>query len=78
MAFGLPILTAKWRSIPDMLPPGYPALVAPQSPPEVARTLRELVTENPCRTLRAHFLRHFTLERHLKDMAAAIRRVEEK
>lgn len=76
MAFGLPTLTTKWRSIPEMLPAGYPALVEPQSPKEIARVLRELLTANPCRALREQFLRRFTLEQHLRGMAAAIRRLE--
>jgi glycosyltransferase involved in cell wall biosynthesis len=77
MACGLPLVTARWRSVPDMLPRGYSAIVAPKSPGEIARALRGLLTENPCRALREHYLRHFTLEKHLEDMAAAIRRVEE-
>ena len=27
MAFGLPIVTTRWRSMPEMLPPDYPGLV---------------------------------------------------
>lgn len=76
MAFGLPCVTTKWRSIPEMLPEGYPALVDAKSPRQVADALRSLITENPSRSLREHFLRHFTLEQHLQGMAAAIRSVE--
>jgi glycosyltransferase involved in cell wall biosynthesis len=76
MAFGLPCVTTKWRSIPEMLPAGYPALVDPQSPRQVAQALRGLLTLDLSRALREQFLRHFTLEQHLRDMAAAIHGIE--
>jgi len=76
MAFGLPCVTTKWRSIPEMLPAGYPALVDAQSPRQVAAALRVLLADNPSRALREHFLRHYTLEEHLRGMAEAIRSVE--
>ncbi|MDB6108565.1 MAG: hypothetical protein JWR69_315, partial [Pedosphaera sp.] len=78
LAFGLPSVTTRWRSIPEMLPGGYPALVAPRSPQQVAQALCELLTENPCRALRAHFLSHFTMEQHMQSMAAAIHSVEKR
>ena len=31
MAFGLPIVTTRWRSLPEMLPPDYPGLVSAAS-----------------------------------------------
>jgi glycosyltransferase involved in cell wall biosynthesis len=76
MAYGLPIVTTRWRSLPEMLPGGYPAIVSPKVPREVATALCKLVAENPCRALRAHFLEHFTLEQHLRKMAEAIHSVE--
>ena len=39
MAFGLPIVTTRWRSLPEMLPPGYPGLVNGQDPDEIATAL---------------------------------------
>ena len=76
LAFGLPIVTTRWRSIPEMLPDGYAALVPPKSPRDVAHALCNLLTHNPCVSLREHFLKHFTLEQHLDKMAAAIHSVE--
>lgn len=75
MAFGLPIVTTRWRSLPEMLPPDYPSLVAPQAPREIAATLLALAASGNGEELRAHFLRRFTLERQLADLAAAIRAV---
>jgi glycosyltransferase involved in cell wall biosynthesis len=76
LAFGLPAVTTRWRSIPEMLPAGYPALVPPKAPRAVAEVLCHLLGENPCRQLRGHFLRHYTLEQHISSMAAAIHRTE--
>jgi glycosyltransferase involved in cell wall biosynthesis len=76
MAFGLPIVTTRWRSIPEMFPPGYPGLVADQSTDPIADLLLALMTQESGESLRGHFLRRFTLERHLTDLAEAIRSVE--
>ena len=76
MAYGLPIITTRWRSIPEMLPENYPGLVDPQSPPQVADALRRMAAEDYTGIFRELFLRRFTLEQHLVGMAAAIRSVE--
>ena len=77
MAFGLPIVTTRWRSLPEMLPPDYPGLVADQKPEPLADALLALMAREDGRQLREHYLRRFTLEQHLTDLAAAIRSVEE-
>jgi hypothetical protein len=43
MAFGLPIVTTRWRSIPELLPSGYPGLVAIRSPAQIADHLLQLL-----------------------------------
>jgi glycosyltransferase involved in cell wall biosynthesis len=75
MAFGLPAVTTRWRSIPEMLPDKYPALVNPKSPRQVADALCTLLSANPSKQLREHFLKHFTIERHMANMAEVIRAV---
>ncbi len=77
LAFGLPAVTTRWRSIPEMLPTGYRALVNSKSPAEVADALRGLLTENPSQSLRKQFLDHFTIDQHIQHMAAVIREVGE-
>ena len=77
MAFGLPIVTTHWRSVPEMFPPGYPGLVADQSTQPIADKLIELLAGDNGEQLRKHFLNCFTIERYLTDMAGAIRSVEE-
>jgi glycosyltransferase involved in cell wall biosynthesis len=76
MAYGLPIVTTRWRSIPEMLPKNYPGLVDPKSPHQVAAALRLMAANDFTGKLRELFLRQFTLEQHLAGMAAAIRSVE--
>ena len=76
MAFGLPIITTRWRSLPEMLPPDYPGLVNGQDPEEIAATLLKMATLENNENLRAIFLNRFALEKYLADMAAAIRSIE--
>ncbi len=76
MAYGLPIVTTRWRSIPEMLPENYPGLVDPKSPHQIAGALRRVAASDFTGPLRELFLRNFTLEQHLAHMAAAIRSIE--
>jgi glycosyltransferase involved in cell wall biosynthesis len=76
MAFGLPIVTTRWRSIGEMLPPAYPGLVDDQSPEPIAATLLALMIQDGGTPLREYYLGRFTLDRYLHNLAEAIRRVE--
>jgi glycosyltransferase involved in cell wall biosynthesis len=76
MAFGLPIVTTRWRSLPEMLPPGYPGLVSGQDSAEITAAIMNVLAMKSGERVRAHFLERFTLERHLAALAAALRRVE--
>jgi len=76
MAFGLPIVTTRWRSLPEMLPPDCPGLVDPQSPEQVAAGLIRLINDRSGETMRENFLGRFTLERHLENLARAFHGVE--
>lgn len=77
MAFGLPIVTTRWRSIPAMFPSGYSGLVADQSPGPIADALLALMTTETGEGLRDIFLRNFTLERYLSGLAEAFKQVEQ-
>ena len=76
MAYGLPILTTRWRSLPEMFPPDYPGLVDDQDPEKIAPVLCQLKQLGDGHELREHFTSHFTLEHHLKNLAAAMRGLE--
>src|ERR1035438_1675041 len=71
MAFGLPILTTRWRSLPELFPAGYPGLVNIRSPEQVADVMLSLMTSESGEGFRDIFLRTFTLERHLQGLAEA-------
>jgi glycosyltransferase involved in cell wall biosynthesis len=77
MAFGLPIVTTRWRSLPEMLPPGYPGLVATQSPEQIANALLALAREETGEELRQTFSKRYTLQRHLAGLADALASVEQ-
>jgi glycosyltransferase involved in cell wall biosynthesis len=71
MAFGLPILTTRWRSLPELFPADYPGLVNIRSPEQVADVMLALMTSESGEGFRDIFLRTFTLERHLQGLAEA-------
>jgi glycosyltransferase involved in cell wall biosynthesis len=75
-AYGLPVVTTAWRSIPEMLPANYPGIVRPKSPVDVAEKLWLICLSDFGRQLREIFLNRFTLERHLDKMSEALRSVE--
>ena len=76
MAFGLPIVTTRWRSLPEMLPTDYPGLVNDQNPEAIAAAILNVLASKSGEQVRAHFTAHFTLERHLATLAEALRGVE--
>jgi glycosyltransferase involved in cell wall biosynthesis len=77
LAYGLPIVTTHWRSLPEMLPHDHPGLVPVRSPRNVGKALLELMSRESGESLRAVFLERFTLEKHLAALATALHRIEE-
>ena len=77
MAFGLPLVTTRWRSLPEMLPPDYPGLVSGQDAGEIAAAMLKVLELDSGEQARGHFTSHFTIERHLASLAEALRGVEE-
>ena len=73
LAFGLPMVTTRWRSVPEVLPTGYPGLVDPHAPQEIASALLDLAQNDEFEEARRHFLDHYLLDRHLDNLARAIR-----
>jgi len=76
MAFGLPLVTTRWRSLPEILPSGYPGLVAIKSPDQIADALIAITARHNGEDLRENFLNRFTLHRYLTNLADVIHSVE--
>ncbi len=76
MAFGLPILTTRWRSIPELFPSGYRCLVDIRSPEQIAEALLAGLTGETAEFFREIFLRHFNLAQHLASLAEAFHSIE--
>ena len=77
MAFGLPILTTRWRSLPELFPTEYPGLVDIRAPAQIADGLLAVTSSESGEGFRDIFLRSFTLERHLSSLAEAFRQIEQ-
>ena len=75
MAFGLPIVTTRWRSLPEIFPKSYPGLVDVRSPEQIANGLLHLLTEDG-EALRGYFLKNFTLVNYLSGLANAFHNIE--
>ncbi|MEP6669440.1 MAG: glycosyltransferase [Chthoniobacter sp.] len=75
IAYGLPIVTTRWRAIPEILPPDYAGFVAQRSPAQVATALVAAAVEDGA-GLREHFLARYTLEKYVRGLRDAFRIVE--
>jgi glycosyltransferase involved in cell wall biosynthesis len=74
MAHGLPVVTTRWRAIPDVVPPGYPGLIPTQDPAAAATALVAQALTADGLAERAVFEQRFALPAHLRAMAAALRK----
>jgi glycosyltransferase involved in cell wall biosynthesis len=75
-AFGLPVITTRWRAIPEMFQEDYPGFVDAKSPAQIAEKLYLLCVSDWSQSLRDTFLHRFTLEQHLAHISEALRSVE--
>jgi glycosyltransferase involved in cell wall biosynthesis len=71
MAMGMPVVTSRWRALPSLLPPGYPGIVSPRRPEEVAVKLLSSMREDGT-PLREWYSAHFTESVHLGHLQDAI------
>jgi glycosyltransferase involved in cell wall biosynthesis len=76
MAFGLPVVTTRWRMIPELLPKDYPGIVEPRSPEQLANALLAAMKQGYDATQRQRFLKDFTVERFAENVRAAFRAEE--
>lgn len=73
LAFDLPVIATRWRGIPETLPPAA-LLVAPGDHQALTQALTEISRRPPAAgVFRRHFLEHYTADRHLAALAAALR-----
>lgn len=73
MAHDLPVITTRWRGIPDSLPPEA-GLVEPGDHGALTHALIHLRDHPPAAgVFRRHYLAHFTEEKHLAALVAALR-----
>lgn len=76
LAHDLPIVTTRWRGIPENLPPRFVYFVEPRQPAQIAAQLRAARHAGPPQgALREHYLEHFTQARHLALVESALRSV---
>ena len=75
MAYGLPILTTRWRSLPELFPANYCGLVNIRSPEQLADRLLALLAVESGEQFRDIFGRDFTLDRYLAGLAEAMMQV---
>ena len=73
LAYGLPCVTTRWRSIPEYFPADYPGLCIPRDVPALATALHVVVQGVDGRRLRREYERRFAVGPHLSALAAAIR-----
>jgi glycosyltransferase involved in cell wall biosynthesis len=72
MAFGLPVLISRWRNLPELLPSGYPIVVDPQAPDQIAEQFLRMIEQEDIAGLRDYFLAHYSQEAFVKNLRAAL------
>lgn len=76
MAFGMPVLATRWRSVPDLFPENYPGLVDIQAPEQIAAALLQLALRDDSAFFRQTFLENYTIEKFLEKLSAAIKSID--
>ena len=71
MAYGLPIVTKRWRTIPEFFAPDYPGLVDIKRPDQIADAILAMLQLDVADQFRKQFLENFTIERHLENLRNA-------
>lgn len=76
MAFGLPVVATRCGAMPEVMSPDYPGLVDPHQLAQIGQALVELISFDGFERLRRRFESRYTVERHLDQLAAALRWVD--
>lgn len=72
MAYGMQIVTTRWRTIPELFPEGFTGLVEPRAPAQIADALVACLAQDYDGSLREHFLSKFTRNRFAENIKAAL------
>ncbi len=72
MAYGLQIVTTRWRAIPEMLPADHPGFCNPRDPADIATKLLA-VCADVAHPLRDHFLASYTARQYVAMLDTALR-----
>ncbi len=68
MAWGLHLVTTRWRTVPEVLPPEYPGVVGIKAPQEIAAKLIEFARRPYDPGLRARFLERYTADQFARSL----------
>jgi glycosyltransferase involved in cell wall biosynthesis len=77
MAYGLSVITTRWRAIPEVVPRDYPLLIEPRDATRAAELLLQLIAQQEYSDdLRRHFLQCFSSREHIRRLCTALESVE--
>lgn len=71
LAFGLPIVSTRWRNIPEFFAASYPGIVDIKRPDQVAAAILAVLKIDPVAEFRERFLNDFTIEKHMSSLSKA-------
>lgn len=74
MAYGMNIVTTRWRTVPELLPDDFCGFVPIQSPAAVAEALGAAMLQDNFAAMRRHFLENYTAASHIRRLVAALSR----
>lgn len=76
MAWGLHIVTTRWRIIPELFPEGYDGLVEPRQPQQIADAIERRLLRPPETELRRRYEQRYAVEPCLGSIRRALLELE--
>ena len=78
MSAGLSVITTSWRGVPEVLPEGYPGVVAPRSAGELAAAVLQRPVVSGNQDLRRLYEERYTIPSHVESMAEVLESTKRK
>ncbi len=78
MSAGLPVITTSWRGVAEVLPEGYPGVVAPRSAEELAAAVLQRPVVSGNQDLRRLYEERYTIPSHVESMAEVLESTKRK